>query len=154
KPADRVLARRHPAEAVARRGARRVHGQRRPRPRSRRPQGPPGAGVRRRPRPAQRKGLAICRLPPRPRPRGTRRHRRPGGGARLVPMPTRKQKRRRDKDRRHEYEYVYVDEAGQEVEVDEPESAPAARSTKDQKPGAKAKTQSGSRWTKEPPEPS
>ena len=38
-------------------------------------------------------------------------------------MATKKQKRRREKERRHDYEYVYVDEEGQEVEVDEPETA-------------------------------
>jgi len=69
-------------------------------------------------------------------------------------MPTRKQKRRREKDRRHEYEYVYVDDSGEEVEVEETETANPARSAKDQKPGAKSKTQPGSRWTREPPEPS
>ena len=40
-------------------------------------------------------------------------------------MPTRKQRRRRAKERRHDYEYVYVDEAGREVEVEEPEKGPS-----------------------------
>ena len=37
-------------------------------------------------------------------------------------MPTKKQRKRRLKERRHDYEFVYVDEAGQEVEVSEPEA--------------------------------
>ncbi len=40
-------------------------------------------------------------------------------------MPTRKQRRREQKNRRHEWEYVYVDDEGQEVEVDEDDTAPA-----------------------------
>ena len=42
-------------------------------------------------------------------------------------MPSRKQRRRRQKERRHEYEYVYVDERGQELPVEEPEPAAAAK---------------------------
>jgi hypothetical protein len=56
-------------------------------------------------------------------------------------VATRKQRRRREKERRHEYEYVYVDDTGQEVEVDEPETAPKEKPvTSGQKPsGQKAK---------------
>ena len=43
-------------------------------------------------------------------------------------MPSRKQRRRRLKERRHEYEYVYVDEEGREVELDEAEERPEAKS--------------------------
>jgi len=43
-------------------------------------------------------------------------------------MATKKQRRRRSKDRRHEWEIVYVDDEGREVEVDEPEKAPARKS--------------------------
>ena len=68
-------------------------------------------------------------------------------------MPTRKQKRRRDKDRRHDYEYVYVDDEGHEVEVDEAEADQPAPA-KAAKAPAKGNAKSGSRASREPPEPS
>jgi len=73
-------------------------------------------------------------------------------------MPTRKQKRRRQKGLRHEYEYVYVDEEGQEVEVDEPETADDKTAKNAKAPAraaskAKPKGASG-RALREPPEPS
>lgn len=45
-------------------------------------------------------------------------------------MATQKQRRRRAKEHRHEYDLVYVDDEGNEVEVDEPESAKSAKTSK------------------------
>ena len=73
EPAARLLARRDAAVARAGGGARRVHGQRRPRPRPRRPKGPARAGLRRRRRPRRGRRLAPSRVPPR---RSGRAHRR------------------------------------------------------------------------------
>lgn len=50
-------------------------------------------------------------------------------------MATQKQRRRRAKEHRHEYDLVYVDDEGNEVDVDEAESA---RPAKTSKPPAKA----------------
>jgi hypothetical protein len=65
-------------------------------------------------------------------------------------MPSRKQRRRRQKERRHEYEYVYVDERGQELPVEEPEPAAAAKNgagTTPRRPRTQvgARTQTGAR---------
>ena len=66
--------------ARAGRGARRLHRQRRARPRPRRHGGPHRAWVRRRPGPARRAGLALPRLPSRGRARGVGRQ---GGRGRM-----------------------------------------------------------------------
>ena len=61
-------------------------------------------------------------------------------------MATKKQRRRRQKGRRHDYEYVYVDDEGQEVAVDEPESAPrrsgASKNGKTKATSARSSTKS------------
>ena len=48
-------------------------------------------------------------------------------------MASKKQRRRREKELRHEYEYVYIDEAGKEVEVEQP---PSSRKEKERRPAA------------------
>ncbi len=58
-------------------------------------------------------------------------------------MPSKKQRRRRQKERRHEYEYVYVDEEGQEVEVDEADSATDAKAPRNGARNAKATAKGG-----------
>jgi Flp pilus assembly protein TadB len=49
-------------------------------------------------------------------------------------MASKKQRRRREKELRHEYEYVYIDEAGKEVEVEQPPAS--SRKEKDRRPAA------------------
>ena len=125
-----LLARVHAAPALARGGARRVHGQRGARPRARGPHGPARAGLStrtsccstRRTGATSRTTSAARSSPATIAPAASR-------GARLDAVPTRKQRRRAQKERRHEYEYVYVDEEGHEVEVDE-EPSPRERPSK------------------------
>src|SRR5207245_222268 len=82
--------------AIPGRGPRRVHGERRARPRPCGEEGSHRRRVRRRPRPARRARLALRRLPPGREPD------RQGGARRRatlgVSMATKKQKRRREKD--------------------------------------------------------
>src|SRR5207249_4464396 len=118
EPAASLLAGRDPAEALAGRGAVRLHGERRARSRPCRPDRPARTRLCGGRRPARRSRLALPRVSPRRRRRGGRRRRGHTGRVTLGAMPTKKQRRRQQKSRRHEYEYVYVDDEGNEVAVD------------------------------------
>src|SRR5438477_1496918 len=76
-------------------------------------------------------------------------------------MPSRKQRRRREKAFRHEYETVLLDAEGNEVPLD-PDEVRADREAKQSErtkaksadKNGRARTQRGSRLTREPPAPS